>query len=171
MVIETGVAHGGSLMLYASILETLGHGEVLGIELNLYDENRKAIEEHPLSSRIRILDGSSISYSTLKAVREIATGKTLVCLDSNHTHYHVYQELILYAPVVKIGSYIVVFDTMIEGVPRRLYPDKNYSKGNNPQTAVSEFLSINNRFEVDREIDERLMISSAPGGYLKCVSD
>ena len=170
LIIETGIAYGGSLIFYASLLEVMGHGTVVGVEINLYKANRLAIEAHPLFNRIKILDGSSIAYSTFAKVREIAKGKkTLVCLDSNHTHDHVLRELNLYSPLVTKGSYMVVFDTMIENLPARLFKGKPYGKGNNPATAVREFLKTNPRFEIDKSIDDRLMASAAPEGYLKCL--
>lgn len=172
VIIETGIAYGGGMVFYASMLELMGQGEVIGIEKNLYKENRYALMNHPLFHRMMILDGSSISYDIIEKVYDIAGNrKVMVVLDSAHTHDHVLRELCLYSPLVEPGSYIVVCDTVIEDLPNRLWKDKEYGKDNNPATAVREFLRNNNRFEVDEDIDSRLAISVAPGGYLKCVSD
>lgn len=169
LIIETGIAYGGGLVFYASLLELMGHGAVLGIEKCLYNENREALMKHPLFHRIGILEGSSVSYSIIEKVYEIAHGKkVLMVLDSAHTHDHVLRELDAYSPLVERGSYIVVCDTVIEDLPDRLWKGKPYGRGDNPATAVREFLRNNNRFEVDRNMD-RLAISVAPGGYLKCL--
>jgi cephalosporin hydroxylase len=165
LIIETGIAHGGSLIFYASMCELIGHGEVLGIDIDIRPHNGEAIECHPLFHRITMLEGSSTSYSIMDLVCEIARGKkTLVCLDSMHTHDHVLRELELYSPLVTKGSYLVVFDTCIEDLPKT---DRPWGKGNNPKTALDEFLKTTDRFEV--EDMSKLMITVAPGGYLRCV--
>lgn len=172
-IIETGIAHGGSLILYASLLELLGDGQVLGIDVDIREHNRVAIERHPLFRRIAMLQGSSIDPGIAGRVRELANDKrrVLVALDSNHTHDHVLQELRLYAPLVKAGSYLVVFDTSIEDMPRGFFADRAWDKGNNPRTAVQEFLSGTDRFAADEEMDAQLLISANRGGYLKCLKD
>jgi cephalosporin hydroxylase len=169
LIIETGIAHGGSLIFYASILELLGKGEVLGIDIDIRKHNRKAIEKHPMFKRISMLEGSSVSEDIIKQVRKIAKKKksVLVVLDSNHTHEHVSKELQLYSPFVTKGSYMVVFDTVIENLPCNFFPDRPWGKGNNPKTAVKEFLKHNNNFVIDKDIEHKLLITVAPDGYLK----
>jgi len=172
LIIETGIAHGGSLILSASILELIGgHGQVLGIDIDIRNHNQKEIEKHPMSKRIKMIQGSSIDSEIVKQVHEFAAEKNrvLVILDSNHTHDHVLQELRMYSPLVTKESYLVVFDTIIEDIPPELSSDRPWDKGNNPKTAVWEFLKENNRFEIDEEIDGKLLISVAPNGYLKCL--
>ena len=173
LIIETGVAHGGSLVFSASMLELLGNGDVLGIEIDIRPHNREAIQKHPLSKRIELIEGSSVADSVAERVREYARGKQriMVFLDSNHTHDHVLRELELYSPLVTKGSYLVVFDTGIEDMPEGTYPDRPWGKGNNPKTAVWEFLKHNDRFEIDRELESRLLYTVAPDGYLRCVKD
>ena len=172
LIIETGIAHGGSLIYYASILELIGKGEVLGIDIDIRSHNRIEIEKHPMFKRIKMIEGSSISNEIATRVKEIAKGKEkiLVCLDSNHTHEHVLQELKLYSPLVSINSYIVVFDTIVEDLPDGYFSQKRpWGISNNPKTAVDEFLKGNQSFEIDRSVDNKLLISVAPGGYLKRI--
>ena len=172
LIIETGIAHGGSLIYYASILELIGKGEVLGIDIDIRSHNRIEIEKHPMFKRIKMIEGSSISNEIATKVKEIAKGKEriLVCLDSNHTHEHVLQELKLYSPLVSINSYIVVFDTIVEDLPEGYFSQKRpWGISNNPKTAVDEFLKGNQSFEIDRSVDNKLLISVAPGGYLKRI--
>jgi len=172
LIIETGIAHGGSLIYYASLLELIGKGEVLGVDIDIREHNREEIEKHPMFSRIKMIQGSSISKETIEEVNKLASGKRsiLVCLDSNHTHDHVLQELELYSPFVSLHSYIVVFDTIVEDLPEGYFSQKRpWGISNNPKTAVEQFLKTNNSFEIDRSIDHKLLISVAPGGYLKRV--
>jgi len=174
LIIETGIAHGGSLIFYASMLELLGgEGQVLGIDIDIREHNRVEIEKHPMFKRITLIQGSSIDESIVKQVYDIAKGKkqVLVALDSNHTHEHVLRELQLYSPLVTKGSYLVVFDTIIQDMPEDFFSDRPWGKGNNPKTAVWEFLKTNERFEIDREIENKLLITVAPDGYLKCIKD
>lgn len=173
LIIETGIARGGSLILSASILELLGgDGLVVGVDIDIREANRLAIESHPMSKRIRMIEGSSTAPEVVGAVAALSQGRgpVIVLLDSNHTHDHVLRELELYSPMVKPGGYIVVFDTVIEEMPPRSYPDRPWDLGNNPQTAIRAFLEGNERFEVDEAMDRRLMISVAPGGYLRCIA-
>ncbi len=173
LIIETGIAHGGSLIYYASLLELMGHGEVLGIDIDIRAHNRAAIESHLMHKRISMIEGSSISEETLEQVRTFSAGKTniLVTLDSNHTHDHVLAELELYAPLVSIGSYVVVFDTIVENLPHDYLPGlkRPWGIGDNPMTAMRTFLAANDNFEIDRTIDNKLLISVAPEGYLKRI--
>lgn len=172
LIIETGIAHGGSLIYYASLLELIGHGEVLGIDIDIRKHNRAEIEKHPMVKRIHMIEGSSISNDTVEKVKEYAKGKlkVIVCLDSNHTHEHVLSELNLYAPLVSPGSYIVAFDTIVENLPEGYFSQKRpWGIGNNPMTAVEEFARTNDSFIIDKEIDNKLLISVAPKGYLKRI--
>lgn len=172
LIIETGIAHGGSLIYYASLLELIGHGQVLGIDIDIREHNRQEIEKHPMFKRIHMISGSSISRETIDQVATYAAGKqrVLVCLDSNHTHEHVLEEMRLYAPFVSMDSYLVVFDTIVEHLPEGYFAQKRpWGIGNNPQTAVGAFLEENDQFTIDTTIDNKLLISVAPGGYLKKV--
>ena len=172
LVIETGVAHGGSIVFYASMLELLGDdGHVVGIDIDIRPHNRKTLESHPLRHRYTLIEASSIADHAVEAVKRLAEGRKriLVCLDSNHTHEHVQRELQLYAPLVTPGSYIVVFDTVIEQFPQGAFTGRPWDKGDNPFTAVHEFLKTTDRFEIDTDIDAKLQVSVAPHGYLRCV--
>jgi len=174
VVIETGVAHGGSLVFHASILELLGgEREVIGIDIDIRAHNRVEIEKHPLAKRIDLIQGSSIDPQIARQVRERVAGRgpVVVILDSNHTHEHVARELELYAPLVKAGSYLIVLDTSIEWLPEGHVTDRPWGKGNNPMTAVHAFLKKNDRFVIDAAIHNKLLITVAPDGYLKCVKD
>jgi cephalosporin hydroxylase len=173
LVIETGIAHGGSIIFYASILELIGKGEVLGIDIEIRQHNRQAIEKHPMYKRISMIEGDSVSGVILDQAREKVKGKkkVLVCLDSNHTHDHVLNEMKSYSPFVTKGSYLIVFDTIIEDLPNDFYPDRPWSKGNNPKTAARDFLKMNDRFTIDQSIESKLLVTVAPGGYLRCIKD
>jgi cephalosporin hydroxylase len=174
LIIETGIAHGGSLILYSSVLELIGgSGHVLGIDIDIREHNRVAIEQHPMFKRITMIEGSSLDKEVVKQVYEFAKRKekVLVVLDSNHTHEHVLRELELYSPLVANGSYLVVFDTIIEDMPEDSFPDRPWGKGNNPKTAVRKFLETNKRFVIDKEIENKLLITAAPEGYLRCIRD
>lgn len=171
LIVETGIARGGSLVFYASMLELLGAGEVLGIDIDIRAENRAAIEAHAMAPRIRMIEGSSTDAAVVRQVRAAAADKerVLVVLDANHTHAHVLAELELYSPLVRPGSYVVVFDTIVEDLPPDFFPDRPWGPGDNPATAVRDFLAGNDRFVADAELDAKLLISVAPGGYLRCV--
>jgi len=172
LIVETGIAHGGSLVFSASMLELLGDGEVLGVDIEIRPHNREAIEAHPLARRIAMIEGSSVDEQVVAQVREHAAGKerVLVILDSNHTHEHVARELELYGELVTPGSYLIVMDTVIDDMPAESFPDRPWGPGNNPKTAVHEFLAQTDRFEIDREISDKLLITVAPDGYLKCLA-
>jgi cephalosporin hydroxylase len=187
LVIETGIAHGGSLVFSASMLllldacDALATGvafdvrtarrTVLGVDVDIRAHNRAAIQAHPMASRIRMIEGSSTAPEIVARVSEIARAhdRVLVCLDSNHTHDHVLAELEAYAPFVTKGSYCVVFDTMIDDLPKELYPDRPWGPGNNPKTAVREYLKAHREFEIDSSIHEKLLITVAPEGYLRRI--
>lgn len=189
LIIETGIAHGGSLIFSASMLALLDMAEaiesgsvmdpkkstrkVLGLDIDIRQHNREAIESHPMSSRIQMIQGSSIAPEVIEQVKAEAKKfhRVLVCLDSNHTHDHVLSELEAYAPLTSLGSYCVVFDTIIEDMPKEMFPDRPWGPGNNPKTAVSEFLrkQFDCEFEIDKSIQDKLLITVAPGGYLKRI--
>ena len=174
LIIETGIAHGGSLIFYASMLELIGeNGRVLGIDVDIREPNRIEIEKHPLFKRIDMIQGSSIDTKVADEVCERARGKrrVLVVLDSLHTHAHVRQELEVYGRLVGKDSYLVVLDTIIEDLPEDFFPDRPWGKGNNPRTAVWDFLKTTDRFIVDKDIQNKLLITVAPDGYLKCIKD
>ena len=177
LIIETGVAHGGSAVFFASLLElnALSGGpkdaEVWCVEIDLRSHNREALVAHPMYPRLKIFDGSSVDEKIATVIAEKAAKcrRVMVILDSNHTHDHVLAELNLYAPLVSVGSYCVVFDTVIEDLDGVEFVDRPWGKGDNPKTAVAEFMKTNSDFIVDYAIDEKLLISAAPGGYLKRV--
>ena len=187
LIIETGIAHGGSLILSASMLALLdlceaiesgtpfdprsSRRKVLGIDIEIRPHNRAAIEAHPMFSRIQMIEGSSIDPAVIAQVKDIAKQhpRVLVCLDSNHTHDHVLAELEAYAPLVSVGSYCVVFDTIIEDMPADMFPDRPWGPGNNPKTAVWQYLKSHPEFQIDKTIEHKLLITVAPDGYLKRV--
>jgi len=175
LIIETGIAHGGSLIFSASMLElnAISGGpqdaEVLGIDIDIRAHNRAAIDAHPMIRRIAMIEGSSVAPEVISQVKAKAAGKrsVLVLLDSNHTHDHVLAELEAYANLVTIGSYCVVFDTVIEDLPNDAFQDRPWGKGNNAKTAVWDFLRRHPEFEIDKSIQHKLLITVAPDGYLK----
>ena len=173
LIIETGIAHGGSIIFSASMLELLGgeNREVIGLDIDIRAHNRKEIESHPMFKRITMFEGDSTSPEIAKRVYDIAKKheKILVCLDSNHTHDHVLKELKLYAPLVTAGSYCVVFDTVIEDLPDDMFPDRPWGHGNNPKTAVHEYLKDHPEFIIDKNIEQKLLVTVAPSGYLKRI--
>jgi cephalosporin hydroxylase len=177
LIIETGIAHGGSLIFSAAMLELNAacggnqKAEVLGVDIDIRSHNRAAIEAHPMARRITMIQGSSIDPEIIAQVKAKAAGKAriLVCLDSNHTHEHVLAELEAYASLASVGSYCVVFDTIVEDIPAELIVDRPWGPGNNPKTAVWEYLKTHSEFEIDKRIDNKLQISVAPDGYLKRV--
>jgi cephalosporin hydroxylase len=176
LIIETGIAHGGSLIFSASILELNAicggcqDAEVLGLDIR--EHNRTAIESHPMFKRISLIQGSSIAPEIIEQVKAKAEGKQkiLVLLDSNHTHDHVLAELEAYAPLTSVGSYCVVFDTVVEDLPDEMFNDRPWGVGNNPKTAVWEYLKTHPEFEIDKSIQHKLLITVAPDGYLKCIA-
>lgn len=177
LIIETGIAHGGSLIFLASMLELNAacggpeSAEVVGVDIDIRPHNRAAIEAHPMFKRITLIEGSSVAPEVVAQVASRATGKNriLVSLDSNHTHAHVLEELEVYAPLTSVNSYCVVFDTIIEDMPSDMFPDRPWGPGNNPKTAVRQYLASHPEFEIDKQIDDKLLISVAPDGYLKRV--
>lgn len=187
LIIETGIAHGGSLIFSASMLALLdmcgaietgekldprvSRRKVLGIDIDIRAHNRTAIEAHPMASRIQMIQGSSIAPEIIEQVRAVAAdySRVLVSLDSNHTHDHVLAELQAYAPLTSKGSYCVVFDTVVEDMPKEMFPDRPWGPGNNPKTAVWEYLKTHPEFEIDKSIQQKLLITVAPDGYLRRV--
>lgn len=170
IIIETGIAHGGSLIFSASILELIGKGEVVGIDVDIRKHNKKEIESHRLHKRITMLEGSSIDKKIRDKIYEIAKNKkVMVILDSNHTEKHVLKELEIYSPLVSKGCYLVVFDTIIEDLPDEFVKNRDWGKNNNPKSAIKKFLSNSNRFHIDEKIEKKLLITAASGGYLKCI--
>jgi cephalosporin hydroxylase len=188
LIIETGIAHGGSLIFSASMLAQLdlcdaiesgtkidprvSKRKVLGLDIDIRAHNRAAIEAHPMASRIQMIQGSSIAPEIIEQVRSIASyhSRILVCLDSNHTHDHVLAELQAYAPLVSIGSYCVVFDTVVEDLPNDMFFDRPWGPGNNPKTAVWNYLEGHPEFLIDKSIHDKLLITVAPDGYLKRIA-
>lgn len=175
LIIETGIAHGGSLIFFASMLELNAacggpnDAEVLGVDIDIRPHNREAIEAHPMFRRISMIQGSSIAPEIIAQVQARAADKKriLISLDSNHTHDHVLAELQAYAPLTSVGSYCVVFDTVIEDMPAEMFPDRPWGPGDNPKTALRSYLKEHPEFEIDRQINNKLLISVAPDGYLK----
>lgn len=177
LIIETGIAHGGSLIFSASMLALLEgcgeieNGQVLAVDIDIREHNKKKIEEHPLYKKITMLEGSSIDGEIIKKIKEFSKNfkKILVCLDSNHSHEHVLQELEAYSSLVSIGSYCVVFDTVIEDMPKGSFSNRPWDIGNSPKTAVHQFLEKSDQFEIDRMVEDKLLITVAPDGFLKRV--
>ena len=187
LIVETGIARGGSLIFYASILELIAqcggnqNAKILGIDIDIRAHNREAILAHPMAKRIEMIQGSSVAKETIAQVQNFATmyKKILVCLDSNHTHSHVLEELKLYAPLVSRGSYCVVFDTIVEDLPENSGPNRPWGKTDNPKTAVWEYLKLVEklaplahdgaplRLVIDRQIENQLLITVAPDGFLR----
>ena len=189
LIIETGIARGGSLIFLAGILELIAvcggskNAKVIGIDIDIREHNKKAILQHPLSKRIEMIEGSSVDSGIFEQVKKkIEVGKkTLVCLDSNHTYEHVKKELQLYGPLISKGSYIIVFDTVVEDLPENFFSDRSWGPGNSPKTAVSEYIEELEKqsfygadgtllkFQIDREIENKLLITVAPSGYLERI--
>lgn len=187
LVIETGIAHGGSLILSASMLAMLditeaidsgvsinpsqSNRKVLGIDIDIRKHNKVAIETHTMASRIQMIEGSSVSKCVIEEVKNIAENyaSILVILDSNHTHEHVLDELNAYAPLTTLGSYCIVFDTFIEDMPEEMFFNRSWGPGNNPKTAVHRYLQSHKEFEIDKNIQRKLLITAAPDGYLKKI--
>ncbi len=170
-IIETGVARGGSLIFYASILQLIGDGRVIGIDIDIRDHNRHAVEAHPMSTRIDLIQGSSIDPELVGGVAERVRGaeRVMVILDSNHTHQHVLDELRLYAPLVSKGQFLIVADTVVEDIPAQAHRRRPWGPGNNPGTAVKAFLKESDDFEVDPFFNAKLLVTSSHGGYLRRV--
>jgi len=173
VIVELGIARGGGLAFYASMLELNGGGRVIGVDIDIREPNRIAIEDHAMWGAIEMIEGSSTDIRVVKEVKELIDtyDRVMVCLDSHHTHEHVLRELELYSPLVTRGCYLVVFDTWLEDLATGTFPDRPWGKGNNPKTAVWEFFGTGagKRFEFDKRIQNKLVMTSNPDGYLRCV--
>ena len=171
LIIETGTARGGSAIFYASMMKILGRGKVVSVDIDIRKHNREAIRNHSLANFIILVDGSSIDRQVIEKVKKTVdrAKKVLVVLDSMHTHQHVLAELNAYSQFVSHGSYLVVFDTVIDSLPPQYSKDRPWNKDNNPKIAVREFLAGNKNFILDKDIENKLMITVAPGGYLKRI--
>lgn len=171
VIIETGVARGGSLIFYASILQLIGEGKVIGVDIDIRAHNRAAIEEHPMAKRIELIQGSSVDAGIIRDIKSRipAGARVMVILDSNHTHEHVYDELKLYAPLVTKGQFLIVADTVVEQIPAQTHRPRPWGPGNNPATALDAFLKEDKQFVRDPFVNAKLLISSSPGGYLRRV--
>ena len=177
LIIETGIAWGGSIIFSASmisLLEICGkikNGQVIGIDIDIRPHNKKAILTHPLNKKIIMFQGLSTDEKIVQKVAKIAKNKkrVVVCLDSDHTHDHVLAELKAYATLVSLGSYCIIGDTAIEDVPGGTMPGRPWGKGNNPKTAVREFLKENKNFKIDKIIESKLLLTGSPDGYLKRI--
>jgi len=176
VILETGIAHGGSMAFFASMLHLLNRGGiVVGIDIEIRAHNRRALEAHPLAERMRLVEGPSTDAATLSQVADVLQDqqdrepRVMVVLDSDHTHAHVLRELELYAPLVSDGSYLVVCDTAIEDLGDDAFPDREWGPGNSPKSAIAEFLARGGTgLEVDTRIDHKLLLTNSPGGYLRC---
>ena len=170
-IIETGVAHGGSTLFYSTILHAIGKGKVIAIDIDIRVDNRHKIVGHPTAGRIILIEDDSASSKcyTRVMMRVKDRKNNMVILDSNHTHDHVLKELKLYAPLVSVGSYIIVMDTSVEFVDPKYIGDRPWGKGDSPYTAVQEFLKDNDEFVADKEIEDRILLTSAPGGWLRRI--
>ena len=177
LIIETGIAHGGSIIYSASILMMLEYcglvknAKVLGIDIDIRNYNKKIIEAHPLSKKITMFEGSSICPNMIEKVKKFSkkSKNIMLMLDSNHSHDHVLSELEAYGNLVSKNNYCIVFDTTIEYLPKKTFPNRNWDKGNNPKTAVDKYLSIHKEFKIDTEINNKLLISNVINGYLKKI--
>jgi cephalosporin hydroxylase len=187
LIIETGIAHGGSLVMSASMLALLdiceaieagstidprqSRRKVLAVDIDIRAHNRAAIEAHPMASRIQMIQGSSIAPDIVAEVHAAARGyqRIMVCLDSNHTHDHVLAELDAYAPLTSVGSYCVAFDSVVEDLPAEMFPDRPWGPGDNPKTAVWKYLESHPEFEIDRSVQNKILVTVAPDGYLKRI--
>ena len=187
LIIEAGVAHGGSVVFTASMLamldlcEAIENGQtinpsvskrkVVGIDIDIRKHNRNLIEAHPMASRIHLVEGSSIEHGTVAQIKEFAKSykNIMVILDSNHTHDHVLGELQAYAALVSVGNYCIVYDTLIDDMPDESIENRDWGQGNSPKTAVHECLKSNDNFEIQKAIEHKLLITVAPDGFLKRV--
>lgn len=170
LIIETGIARGGSIVFYASMLQLLGgDGLVVGVDIDIREHAREAIEDHAFADRIVTVQGSSVAEDTISAVSRYAKGRkrVLVVLDSNHTQEHVAAELEAYSQFVTPGSYIVVFDTVIDDLPDRFHEGRPWAAGRGPKVAVHDFLATHPEFHIDRSYEDKLLVTVAPDGFLK----
>jgi cephalosporin hydroxylase len=184
LIIETGIAHGGSLILSASLLALLDLCEngnaslspspqnprrVVAVDIDIREHNRECLVQHPLYPRLTLIEGSSIDQKIIDKVKKETEGheRVLVCLDSNHTHQHVLAELESYAPLVTKGSYCIIWDTVIEDMPKEMLDDRPWGPSNSPKSAVREYLKSHPEFVIDKQIQDKLLMTVAPDGFLK----
>ena len=172
VIIETGFARGGSAILYSSILHLIGEGHVVSVDIDIREHNRRAVEEHPFGARVDFVEGSSTAPDTVDRVRQLVPrgARVMVVLDSNHTHQHVLDELRIYGPLVTEGQYLLVSDTVVEDIPTQTHRPRGWGPGNNPNTAMREYLLETDRFEPDPWFNSKLLITSSRGGYLRCIT-
>jgi cephalosporin hydroxylase len=170
-VIETGIARGGSVILSASLLELLGEGRVVAVDIDIRSHNRTAIDSHPCGGRVELIEGSSTDPRIIQRIKGYAEGveRVMVILDSNHTHDHVLAELEAYAPLVTEGQFLVVADTAIELIPVQEHRPRPWGPGNNPLTALNAYVRDDPAFEPDPYINAKLLYTSSPGGYLRRI--
>ena len=176
IIIETGVARGGSVLFMASILEMMGNGQVIGVDIDIRKHNRESIEAHPMSKRVTLIEGGSVDESILKQVRaNIPDGaRVMVVLDSDHSRDHVLEECRAYGPMVTKDCYMVVADTLVGHLDEKNAPQNRsqvWYKGNDPLTALQDYKLESDRFEIDLEINGKLVLSSSPGGYAHCIKN
>jgi cephalosporin hydroxylase len=173
-IVEVGVAWGGSLLFYSTLMEVLGGERIIGIDVYIPDDLKQRVNSfEKLAGRISWISGSSIEPATLEAVRAIIgdSREVMVVLDSNHTHDHVLKELQLYSPLVGKGHYLVCGDTVVEYIPPQTHRPRPWGPGNNPKTALDEFLKSDSRFRVDQRLEDKLLFTCNPGGYLECCEN
>lgn len=182
LIIETGIARGGSLALSASLLclldivdgidPRISPRRVLGVDIDIRAGTREALDKHPLRFKMELIEGSSVDSTVVQRVSDFSQGfeRVLVALDSDHTHSHVLAELEAYSGMVSVGSYCIVFDTVIENLPLGYFSSRHWDVGNNPMTAVRRWIVSHPEFVVDGSIDDKLLVSVAPGGYLKRIA-
>jgi cephalosporin hydroxylase len=171
VIVETGIARGGSLIFFASILELIGDGRIIGVDIDIRPHSRDSVESHVLARRIEMYKGSSTDPDVVDRIRDelVDADRVMVVLDSDHTHEHVLAELRLYAPLVTEGQFLIVADTVVEDLPIQGHRPRRWGPGNNPGTALAAFLQESDRFVRDPFINNKVLLSSSPGGYLRCV--
>jgi cephalosporin hydroxylase len=169
VIIETGIARGGSVLFYSSLLEIIGEGRVIAVDIDIRSHNRAVIEAHPMAHRVTMIEGSSTDSTVVDTVRALLEpgDRVMVVLDSNHTHDHVLAELEAYAPLVTPGQFLIVADTVIEEIPPQDHRPRDWGPGDNPKTAVDAFLAVHRDFELDPYVNAKLLMTSSRGGYLR----
>ncbi|MGI0526489.1 cephalosporin hydroxylase family protein [Rhizobium giardinii] len=174
VIIETGIARGGSMIMMAAMLKLIGKGKVIGVDIDIRAHNREAIETHPMSPLIELIEGPSTAAETLAKVKASipAGGSVMVVLDSDHSRDHVLDELRHYGPLVTEGQFLVVADTLLGRVEAAQTPTKRskiWHPGDEPLTALNTYLGETDRFQPDDVINGKLVVSSSPGGYVRCI--
>ena len=176
VIVETGVARGGSVVFMASLLEVIGNGKVIGVDIEIRQHNREIIETHPMNKRITLIEGESVAPKTVNTVKaQIPDGsRVMVVLDSDHSKEHVFAECREYGPMVTEGCFLIIADTLLGHVEEENAPKKRSKilyRGNEPLTALNDYLEECDRFELDAPINGKLILSSSPGGYLRCIKE